>query len=114
MHGPDALNAFCAHGRDEIQTGITGPLAGLTFAVKDAFDVAGVPTGAGSPEWLASHGIPRQTAQAVTRLLDAGARLIGKTHLDELAWSLDGENAHYGTPINPAAPDRIPGASCST
>ena len=38
---------------------------------------------------------------------------MGKTHLDELAYSLNGENIHYGTPVNPAAPDRIPGGSSS-
>jgi amidase len=88
-------------------------LAGLTFAVKDFFDVAGVPTGAGSPEWLAGHPVPTQSSPVVDRLLDAGARMIGKTHTDEMAWSLNGENAHYGTPINPAAPGRIPGGSSS-
>ena len=44
-------------------------------------------------------------------LLSAGARMIGKTHTDELAYSLTGENAHYGTPVNVRAPDRIPGGS---
>jgi amidase len=49
----------------------------------------------------------------VQQLLDAGAQLAGKTHTEELAFSLTGENAHFGTPINPAAPDRIPGGSSS-
>ena len=51
------------------------------------------------------------TATAVTRLLDAGADLAGKTHTDEMAYSLTGENVHYGTPVNPRAPDRTPGGS---
>jgi amidase len=109
----DTLNAFCDHGRIEVQTSQTGPLAGLTFALKDFFDLAGVPTGAGSPEWLATHPVPMKSASIVDRLLDAGAKLVGKTHTDELAWSLNGENAHYGTPTNPAAPGRIPGGSSS-
>lgn len=109
----DVLNAFCDHGRFERQTHQDGPLAGLTFAVKDFFDVAGMPTGAGSPEWLATHAVPKVSAPVVSLLLTAGARLMGKTHTDELAWSLNGENAHYGTPINPAAPGRIPGGSSS-
>ena len=46
-------------------------------------------------------------------LLDAGATLRGRTHMDELAYSLNGENKHYGTPTNPACPDRIPGGSSS-
>ena len=90
-----------------------GALAGLSFGVKDLFDVAGIPTGAGSPDWLASHPVPTVTASVVQRLLDAGATMIGKTHTDEIAWSLAGENHHYGTPINVAAPGRIPGGSSS-
>ena len=46
-------------------------------------------------------------------LLLAGASLVGKTHMDELAYSLNGENFHYGHPVNPACPDRIPGGSSS-
>src|SRR5687768_5516327 len=109
----DILGAFVAHGRVEREGKPGGPLSGLTFAVKDLFDVAGVPTGAGSPDWLGSHGVPMASAPIVDLLLDAGARLVGKSHTDEIAWSLNGENHHYGTPINPAAPDRIPGGSSS-
>lgn len=65
------------------------------------------------PEWLATHEVPSASAPVVDLLLDAGARLVGKTMTDELAWSLNGENFHYGTPINPAAPGRIPGGSSS-
>jgi amidase len=46
-------------------------------------------------------------------LLAAGARFVGKTHTEEMAWSLFGTNAHFGTPINPAAPERVPGGSSS-
>lgn len=46
-------------------------------------------------------------------LLDAGAELVGKTAMDELAYSLNGENAHYGTPTNPRCPQRVPGGSSS-
>ncbi|HEY0931197.1 MAG TPA: amidase, partial [Gemmatimonas sp.] len=49
----------------------------------------------------------------LTRLLAAGATMVGKTHTEEMTFSLTGENAHYGTPINPAAPDRVPGGSSS-
>ena len=54
-----------------------------------------------------------QTAPTVQKLLDAGARFVGKTHTDELAFSLNGQNAHFGTPVNGAAPDRLPGGSSS-
>jgi amidase len=109
----DTLNAFVDHGHIEVQPTQDGPLKGLTFALKDFFDLAGVPTGAGSPEWLATHPVPTRSSPIVDRLLGAGATLVGKTHTDEMAWSLNGENAHYGTPINPAAPGRIPGGSSS-
>ena len=106
-------SAFRDYGPLDVSLGGGGPLSGLTFGVKDLFDVAGVPTGAGSPEWLATHPVPTENASAVQRLLEAGARLVGKTCTDEIAWSLAGQNHHYGTPLNPAAPDRIPGGSSS-
>jgi amidase len=109
----DTLNAFVAHGRIEVQTTQQGPLAGLSFAVKDFFDIAGIPTAAGSPEWLATHPVPSHSTPIYDRLLAAGGKFVGKTHTDELAWSLNGENAHYGTPTNPAAAGRIPGGSSS-
>jgi amidase len=90
-----------------------GPLSGLTFAVKDLIDVAGCHTGGGNPDWLASHAPAEASAPVVEALLGAGARLTGKTITDELAFSLEGSNAHYGTPVNPACPDRIPGGSSS-
>ncbi|WP_025273145.1 amidase [Haloglycomyces albus] len=91
----------------------TGPLAGLRLAVKDLYDIAGIPTGAGNPRWLETHDIPTSDATAVARLKDAGATVVGKTITDELAWSLNGTNFHYGTPTNPAAPGRVPGGSSS-
>ncbi len=90
-----------------------GPLAGLTFAVKDLFDVAGYPTSGGQPFLLAMSGIKTTTAPTVQRLLDAGARFVGKTITDELAFSMNGQNAHFGSPVNGAAPDRITGGSSS-
>jgi amidase len=90
-----------------------GALAGLSFAAKDLFDVAGYPTGGGSPTVLALSGIKTRTAPTVQRLLDAGARFVGKTITDELAFSLNGLNAHFGSPVNGAAPTRISGGSSS-
>lgn len=90
-----------------------GPLSGLTFAAKDLFDVAGYPTSAGSPHMLAMSGIKTRIAPTVQKLLDSGARLVGKTITDELAFSMSGKNAHFGTPVNGGAPDRIPGGSSS-
>jgi amidase len=90
-----------------------GPLAGLTFAAKDLFDVAGYPTGGGNPDWGRAHPVPTRHAWAVQRLLDAGARLVGKTVTDEVSLGILGENPFDGTPLNPKAPDRVPGGSSS-
>lgn len=90
-----------------------GPLTGLTFAAKDIYDVAGRPTGCGSPDRRRTHGSAATHAAPVAALLAAGATLAGKSHTDELAYSLMGANAHYGTPVNVAAPDRMPGGSSS-
>jgi len=96
-----------------VQSAASGPLSGLTLGVKDLYDVVGYPTGCGHPLKREQSGIASSSASVVQRLLDAGARFVGKTHTDEIAYSLNGENVHYGTPINPAAPDRIPGGSSS-
>jgi amidase len=109
----DKLGAFCRDTHVELAGAARGPLAGLTFALKDIYDVAGQKTGFGCPDWLNSHAPAARTAPSVQRLLDAGARLVGKTHTEEMAWSLTGENAHYGTPINVNAPGRVPGGSSS-
>lgn len=90
-----------------------GPLAGRTFAVKDLFDVAGISTGAGNPDFLAEAAPAAGHAPAVAALLAAGADLVGKTVTDEFAFSLQGTNPHYGTPRNPADPLRVPGGSSS-
>lgn len=90
-----------------------GALHGLTCVVKDMFDIAGHVAGAGNPAWLASHGPAAAHAEAIARLLDAGACITGKTVCDEFFYSILGMNAHYGTPINPRAPLRIPGGSSS-
>lgn len=109
----DPFHCFCTHAVVEVPGAPGGPLAGLRFAAKDNFDVAGHVTGAGSPDWLNTHGPATRTAPAVELLIRNGATLVGKTQMDELAFSLAGQNAHYGTPINPRAPDRIPGGSSS-
>ena len=109
----DKLGAFCRENHIELRGADAGPLVGLTFAAKDIYDVAGARTGFGNPDWLRTHEPAARTAPAVQRLLDAGARLVGKTHTEEMAWSLTGENAHYGTPVNVNAPGRIPGGSSS-
>ncbi|MEX2009946.1 MAG: amidase family protein, partial [Dongiaceae bacterium] len=109
----DPLGAFCKHSDVTIPGAADGPLAGLRFAAKDIYDVAGHVTGCGNPDWLRTHAPASATAPAVARLVAAGAAMVGKTITDELAYSLNGQNFHYGTPANTAAPGRIPGGSAS-
>jgi amidase len=91
----------------------SGPLDGLRFAVKDTIDVAGFKTGCGNPTWRDSHPAAVVHAVCVEQVLLAGARCVGKTVCDELAFSLLGENHFYGTPLNARAADRVPGGSSS-
>jgi amidase len=106
-------NAFTPDGQFTIAGAANGPLKGLTVAVKDIFDVAGHVTGAGNPVWAATHPVASKNAAAVDALLAAGAQIVGKTITEELAFSLVGENMHYGTPVNPHNPDCVPGGSSS-
>lgn len=91
----------------------SGPLNNLTFAVKDNIDVAGHKTSYGSKPWRDKNAEAVYSAVCVEQLLGAGASCVGKTIADEYTYSLDGESYFYGTPINPKAPDRIPGGSSS-
>jgi len=92
---------------------VSGPLDGFRFAVKDTIDVAGFKTGCGNPTWRDSHPAAVVHAVCVEQLLLAGARCVGKTICDELAFSLLGENHFYGTPLNAQTPGRVPGGSSS-
>ncbi|MFD6445851.1 amidase [Promicromonospora sp. NPDC060204] len=91
----------------------SGVLDGETVAVKDLFAVAGERVGAGNPAWLAAAPVEAEHADAVERLLDAGAAVAGIAQTEEFAYSLTGANAHHGTPPNPRAPGRISGGSTS-
>jgi len=109
----DSLDAFCKDTEAYLDGKPGGPLSGLTFAAKDIFDVEGHVTGGGNPDWKATHPPAERNAWIVQTLVDAGAAMVGKTHTDELTRGILGENAHYGTPINSKAPDRVPGGSSS-
>ena len=109
----DTLNAFCKDTEAYLEGASKGPLAGLTFAAKDILDVAGHVTGGGNPDWKATHEPAERTAWAVNTLVEAGATMVGKTITDELTRGIFGENAHYGTHVNPRAPERVPGGSSS-
>jgi amidase len=109
----DPLGAFRILFKAPIRGTTKGSLTGRSFAVKDLFDVEGYFTGCGNPDWERTHPKATKTSDLIHALLDQGAVLVGKTHTDELAYSLNGENTHFGTPKNPQAPGRIPGGSSS-
>jgi amidase len=114
MTSPTKNDANAFVKRVAIQGSADGKrLQGLTFAAKDNFDIAGEITGYGNPDWARTHAPAASHAFAVQRMLDQGASLSGKTHTDELAYSLMGANAHYGIPLNTADPTRVPGGSSS-
>lgn len=90
-----------------------GPLAGETIAVKDLFDINGLTVGAGNPEYLRLVEPATATAPAITALLGAGASVQGIARTDEFAYSIAGDNEHYGTPPNVRVPAGLPGGSSS-
>lgn len=94
----------------EATAAAVGPLAGVTVAVKDNIDVAGLPTTAACPSFAYE---PAVTAPAVQRLLDAGAVVVGKSNLDQFATGLVGTRSPYGAVESPVAPGRVSGGSSS-
>ena len=112
MNATQYRSAFVPHDLTAPVAGVpNGPLAGLLAAVKDMYDIAGTRTGNGNPTWLETHPAASVHAGAVQKLLDAGATIVGKAICDEFFYSVTGANAHYGTPLNPRAPGRLPGGS---
>lgn len=107
----ESSNAFVE--RFDIMPYASGELDGLSFAVKDNIDISDRRTSFGSKPWRDAHPPAVCHALCVEQLLAAGARCVGKTIADEFTYSLDGESYFYGTPVNPRAPDRIPGGSSS-
>lgn len=107
----DPLQAFVRENHIALQGSGVGPLAGLKFAIKDVWKVLGSTCGNGHPEWLRTHAPDEFTSSIVTKLLNAGGDLVGKTVCDELCFSISGENWNYGSPINPHDPRRYTGGS---
>jgi AtzE family amidohydrolase len=99
-----AVDARIAAGRDP------GPLAGVPYGVKDLFDVAGLPTAAGSKIGAEGPAAGRD-AVLVQRLKAAGAVLLGVQNMDEYAYGFTTENAHYGAVRNPHDRERSAGGS---
>jgi Asp-tRNA(Asn)/Glu-tRNA(Gln) amidotransferase A subunit family amidase len=112
LYRDEALKA-AAHADVMRMSGETiSALAGMPISIKDLLDVAGETTLAGSVV-LEGHAPAASDAPVVARLRAAGAAIIGKTNMNEFAFSGLGINPHYGTPANPADPARIPGGSSS-
>ena len=107
------VSGFCSHTNIKVDGNSSGLLKGLKFAVKDIIDVKGQVTGGGNPEWFRTNNSATDHAPVVQDLLNAGADMVGKTITEEFAYGMIGENFHYGTPRNPAAPGHIPGGSSS-
>lgn len=105
--------AFVEHGTRPLRLVENGPLADLSFAVKDLIDIAGYVSACGNPDRLRDTAPAVATAPAALLPLMAGALMIGKTQTDEVACGMFGMNPHFGTPINPKAPARVPGGSSS-
>jgi amidase len=105
--------AFVEHGPSSLRSMKQGPLADLSFAAKDLIDIAGYKSAWGNPDRLRDADPALTTAPSALVPLMAGAHLVGKTHTDEVACGMFGMNPHFGTPINPKAPARVPGGSSS-
>lgn len=103
--------AKCFIDEFKIPAKAKGVLSNLTFAVKDIIDVSGYKTGCGNPTWQRIQPTSLTNSICVDQLLYSGATCLGKTVTSEFAFDLTGENSFFQTPLNPQAPDRVPGGS---
>lgn len=109
----DPLQAFVRENHIALKGSGKGLLGGLVFGAKDVFKILGSTWGNGHPEWLRTSCPDEFTSSIITKLLEEGADLVGKTICDELCYSISGENWNYGSPINPHDPRRLTGGSSS-
>ncbi|WP_207795518.1 AtzH-like domain-containing protein [Cryobacterium zongtaii] len=100
-------------GNPLVAAAASGALDGETIAVKDLYDIIGFTVGAGNPAYLSEATPATETAAAVAALLGAGASVRGIAQTDEFAYSIAGDNEHYGTSPNVRVPGGLPGGSSS-
>jgi aspartyl-tRNA(Asn)/glutamyl-tRNA(Gln) amidotransferase subunit A len=105
----DDLGAFLWVADEAPEVPAGAPLGGVPLAVKDLFCVEGVPSSAGSR--IIEGYRPPYTATSVSRVVAAGAPVLGKTNMDEFAMGSSNENSGYGPVRNPWDPERVPGGS---
>ncbi len=104
-----ALTQAAQADQELSQGNVCGPLHGIPLALKDLFDTAGIPTTAGASFWR--ENVPEQDAFVVSRLHQAGAVILGKLNMHEIALGVTSANPHYGTCHNPWDLNRSPGGS---
>jgi aspartyl-tRNA(Asn)/glutamyl-tRNA(Gln) amidotransferase subunit A len=107
--GEDGLNCFTWVAESAPEKSAPTPLGGVPLAVKDLFCTKDVPSQSGSR--ILEGYLPPYTATAVSRLVEAGATLLGKTNQDEFAMGSSTENSAYGPTLNPWDRTRVPGGS---
>ncbi len=108
----DPVHALVPHTlKEPLVGGGSGPLAGLTFMVKDLFAIKGRRVSNGNPSFYEHASPAHATAPVIERLLASGASCTGITICDEFFYSVLGSNAHYGQPVNIRAPKHVTGGS---
>jgi len=105
--GADPYNAWITRCR--VEGSDEGPLAGLTVGIKDNAAVAGVEMTCGSA--VVAGYVPSRDATVVTRLLEAGATVVGKTNMDDMAFTGNGHSGAFGPTLNPHDETRLAGGS---
>jgi Asp-tRNA(Asn)/Glu-tRNA(Gln) amidotransferase A subunit family amidase len=98
---------------DQLGSADHGPLTGIPVSIKDCFDVAGYSTSSGSRFYLERSGLCPTDSAVARQVRATGGIITGKTHLNQLAYGITGENQDFGNCLQPANPARLTGGSSS-